>query len=933
MSGFNTSINASLSSMNESSKTTSIVSSNIANVETSAFKRVEQYFQAIVNSQSGEKGGVTSTLRQLIDDQGESQTTGISTDLEIEGNGFAIVTDQFINGKPHNIFVTRDLSFRKDETNMLVNPSGYYLLCWDVDANGNLPTTKSLLTSLVGVNVSQGTAQATSTTNVEFGANLVSQQTVIGQGATTINISNQGIKKSPTNAYLTSSEILYPNSNNSLTAGEGLEITIGSSDSSSGTSTKKILYGGFAQTFTFANSGTDLSIAASGNAATDSITIQYGNQTISVSRGNGITNRDVLQYIADQINLNSGANGVQAQLYDLGATTSISIAPTTINQALTFSGSLAFRNQIGLDDSKNVAAFAPDIEGITVGRFATLNQLASVLTGIGITASVNDDEALGSCITIKSQQPVAFNNYQPLGKGSDFLTELGLDQGYLKSLYDPYLSNQNMAGGAYNSHFSQNVTIYDSMGNEHNLLISFIKTGVNQWGVEIFSIDPLAVNIPGRTDGLLMAGTFKFDGAGNFLSIDPVPQYSYSKAVTTPNKPLGATNGQTFVINISNTIYTFNYGSMIASSNGFAANGIDLSTATPGNAATDTLIITAGNATYNIVRGNGATNLAVLKNIAEQINQTTGSDSISAKVIYDSNSLQYKLDIRANDSTLAVTFGQAGNIGTNLGITSANNIAANSFQTLYELADQINTTQGPTATKALVVPGTISGTYNLRMAPVNTNLYLSFSGTTSPIGNPLGTGASQTIASALGLNNTTAASQLVSPDKPLTINWSNIIGSNPNIMNFSWGTFGYSNGMSQVSGNYSIKQADQNGVSTGDLTGISIDSNGWITASYSNSLTRQIYKIPIGVFANPNGLVALPGNTFRISKDSGPLNLKEAGLNGAGTFVSGALEGSNVDLAAELAKLIFAQRQYQASAKIINIVDKLLDDLVHRTFN
>ena len=926
MAGLNSAINSSLSSLNDSSKTTSIVSSNIANVDTGAFKRIEQYSQALVNAQSSVIGGVTSVTRQLIDDPGESLTTNIATDLEIEGNGFAIVTDEFVNGKANNIYVTRDLSFRRDETNLLINASGYYLLAWNVDGNGNLPTTKSLLSSLVGVNISEGTSQANSTTTVKFGANLASQQTVVGQGATTIDISNQGSKKSPINSHLTSTELLYPNPNNSLTSGEGLEVTIGSAVSANGTTTKKILYGGFAQTFTFNNTATELTTATAGNNAIDDITLQYGGETISVVRGAGATNRDVLQNIADQVNA-LALGGVQAQLYDDGTTTTISIAPTSINQSLTFGGVLAFRNMIGLDDSKNVATFTPDIHGITIGRFATLKQLASVLNNIGITATVNDDEGTGANVTILSTQPVAFNNYQPLGKNSDFLAEFGLTAGYLKSTYDPYLSTQNMAGGAFTRHFSQNVTVYDSMGNDHNILISFIKTGVNQWGVEIYSIDPLAVDIPGRTDGLLMAGTFRFDGAGNFIAIDPVPQYAYSKAVTSPNLPMGATNGQTFEVTVSNTKYTFNYGNMIASSSVLSPTGTDLV-----GTATDTLAITVGTNTYNIARGNGTSNFAVLKNIAEQINADTITTTLSAKLIYDSISLTYKLDIIPNDSTMPVTFG-AGTLGTALGITPADNIAAYSFQSLYELAAQINTIQGPTALEASVIPGSINGTYILKVAPTNTSLYLSFGGTTGVVGTPLGTGSVQNISTALGMNGTSAASKLVSLDSPLTVNWSKIIGSNPNTIDFNWGTLGYGDGMGQVAGNYSVKTNNQNGVSTGDLTGISIDSSGWITASYSNSLTRQIYKIPVGVFANPNGLAALPGNAYRISKDSGPLNLKEAGINGAGTFVSGALEGSNVDMADELAKLIFAQRQYQASAKVINVVDKLLDDLLHRTFN
>ncbi len=922
MPGFNSALNASLSSMNANAKRTSIASSNIANAGTNAYKRFEICASAVV-SQGSSVGGVDTTTRQLVDTQGEFDRTEIATDLAIEGNGFAIVTDGFTDSTPKNIFVTRDLSFRRDKSNMLVNASGFYLLAWDVDANGHLPSTKSLLSSLNGVNVFQWTSQASSTTEIEFGANLVSQQPVVGNSVGSINIINRGLKPSPINSYASSNDILYSNPNNSLTEGEGLEITIDQANGQKA-ATKKIIFGGFAQTSTFSNTATNLTTAVSGQLATDNIQLSYGNQTLVVTRGNGATNRDVLQNIADQIN-GAGSSGVQAQIFDLGTTTQLSIAPTNINQSLNFSGTVNFRNQLGLDDSKNVLAFTADAQGATIGRFSTLKQLSTLLNSAGITATINDDRPIGANITLLSSAPVAFNNYQPLGRNSDFLSELGLSQGYMTSSYDPYLSSKNMASGSFTSHFSQNVTIYDSMGNAHNILLAFLKTGVNQWGVEIYAVDPLSVNIPGRTDGLLMASTITFDGAGNFSSIQPAAQYAYSNPVSIPNAPLGATLGQTFTITVGSSAYSFNYGNSVASSSFFGSNGNDLV-----GAAGDTLDITIGSVTQNITRGNGATNIAVLNHMASQINQTVGSDALTAKVMSNSLTGQVWLDIRAADSTLAVSFSQTGTIGTALGITSADNILANSFESLYELAEQINTTQGPTAVRARVIPGGANNSsYIMKIAPVNSSSYMSFGGTAAVINSPLGTASVQTIASALGLNNTLPTQQLVSIDQPLTINWSSIIGANPNFISFNWGAFGTSEGMGQSSGTYSVLKANQNGVSTGDLTSIDIDKDGVITASFSNSLTRKIYKIPVGDLANPNGLSQMPGNVFRISSTSGPLNLKEAGVNGAGIFLSGALEGSNVDLGRELTSLIFTQHVYQGSAKIMGVTDKLLDRLMN----
>lgn len=211
---------------------------------------------------------------------------------------------------------------------------------------------------------------------------------------------------------------------------------------------------------------------------------------------------------------------------------------------------------------------------------------------------------------------------------------------------------------------------------------------------------------------------------------------------------------------------------------------------------------------------------------------------------------------------------------------------------------------------------------------------MTFGGTTGIIAPPIGTGISTTIKDALNFEDTSLGKQLTSPTDQLVINWAPTVGANPNVISITWGDPGSSEGLGQVSGQYSTKKLVQNGVSTGNLTSIDIKPDGKIVASFSNnSAPRVIYTIPVADFANPNGLVAVDGNAYQIGKSSGPLNLKEGGIDGAGTFVSGSLEGSNVNIADELASLIVAQRQYQASSKVITVVDKLLDDLIHRTFN
>jgi flagellar hook protein FlgE len=53
-----------------------------------------------------------------------------------------------------------------------------------------------------------------------------------------------------------------------------------------------------------------------------------------------------------------------------------------------------------------------------------------------------------------------------------------------------------------------------------------------------------------------------------------------------------------------------------------------------------------------------------------------------------------------------------------------------------------------------------------------------------------------------------------------------------------------------------------------------------------------------------------------------------ANAGGAGRIVSGALEASNVDLAAEFTNLITTQRAYSAASRIITTADEMLEELL-----
>ncbi len=132
----------------------------------------------------------------------------------------------------------------------------------------------------------------------------------------------------------------------------------------------------------------------------------------------------------------------------------------------------------------------------------------------------------------------------------------------------------------------------------------------------------------------------------------------------------------------------------------------------------------------------------------------------------------------------------------------------------------------------------------------------------------------------------------------------------------------------QFAGDYNVVFVDQDGAELGNRTGVSIDREGFVVASFSNGQTERIYKLPLTTFANVNGLEALTGNVFRETTDSGGFNLREPGQGGAGFITPSALEAANVDLADEFSRMIITQRAYSAGTKVITTADQMLEELL-----
>jgi flagellar hook protein FlgE len=158
-----------VSGMNAQANRLSAVADNIANSSTTGYKRATTEFASLVlPSTNGNyaSGGVTTSIRNSISQQGDLKFTTSGSDLAISGAGFFVV--QGPNGTP---VLTRAGSFVPDGEGRLVNAAGYQLLGYSF-ANGVPSAAANGFGGLEPVTLAQNELIATPTTSGVFTANL-----------------------------------------------------------------------------------------------------------------------------------------------------------------------------------------------------------------------------------------------------------------------------------------------------------------------------------------------------------------------------------------------------------------------------------------------------------------------------------------------------------------------------------------------------------------------------------------------------------------------------------------------------------------------------------------------------------------------------------------------------------------------------------------
>lgn len=121
----------------------------------------------------------------------------------------------------------------------------------------------------------------------------------------------------------------------------------------------------------------------------------------------------------------------------------------------------------------------------------------------------------------------------------------------------------------------------------------------------------------------------------------------------------------------------------------------------------------------------------------------------------------------------------------------------------------------------------------------------------------------------------------------------------------------------------------QDGSPPGTLTSYVIGEDGTIRGVFSNGTSRELGRLRLARFSNPEGLEQRGQNLYAQGINTGLPIEGGPGENGIGKVVAGALELSNTDIGGDLVNLVLASTQYRSNARVITATQQLFDELLN----
>ena len=165
-----------VSGMNAQANRLSTVADNIANANTTGYKKASTQFSSLILPSTGgayNSGGVNTDVRYSISAQGTFTYTTSATDLAINGEGFFIV-----KGTDGIEYLTRAGAFTPLDDGTLRNTAGFTLMGYEYSSTDDPTIVVNGFDGLQEINLSSGSLSATGSETGQLDVNLPSNEAV-----------------------------------------------------------------------------------------------------------------------------------------------------------------------------------------------------------------------------------------------------------------------------------------------------------------------------------------------------------------------------------------------------------------------------------------------------------------------------------------------------------------------------------------------------------------------------------------------------------------------------------------------------------------------------------------------------------------------------------------------------------------------------------
>jgi flagellar hook protein FlgE len=435
------------------------ISGNIANSQTTGYKRIDTSFEDLIGDNIPSQqiaGSVVASSRGSITVQGEIQSASIGTYMAINGTGFFVVEkpSSINDGRPVFTGVdnyTRRGDFQLDQNGYLVNGAGYYLAGIPIDtATGNAVGSVPQL-----LQFQNGFLPAVPTTEIDYHLNLASYPLTADHdtnipGSELLNPAN--FEANPINGAPGAAKII----------GSGAAVLPDAAAVYTGTADISALSSGGG---TLSINGTAIVIAAGANAAAILADINAQTATTKVT-ASLVNNKLVLTSADAKTNITVDNTSTLAVLGELGMAVGTTNATNLITQGMA-NAPQTMTVTVGGNATLTLA--------FGVGNIETIGDLNTALAAlVGGTASVDPSNGNLTVTASNSNDTITIGGTAtPRNFGIRTLTGIPSSGSVVGADVTSFL-NESVGGGA--------VTVYDVSGAAVNVQMRWAKVDSSSLG-------------------------------------------------------------------------------------------------------------------------------------------------------------------------------------------------------------------------------------------------------------------------------------------------------------------------------------------------------------------------------------------------------------------------------------------------------------------